>query len=151
MNFTTQDEINKLLEWCKGDQSAAQFLMSMGIISQLADDIADGDVDSSPQNIAKLLHMVMVELPSNPFYLKNTNAFIPLFSTSLHFWSNSDAWGKTDKAEYGYVYREILEQVVTMTATILGGWEHANKVTNEIVHFYHQGKSFDEWKQEMNQ
>lgn len=149
MSFNSQDELEQLTQWCKGNQSAVQFLALMGRISQLADDIADKDVEPSPDVVAQLIHMIIVELPSNNFYAQHMGVFLPLFSTSLSFWCNSDEWGKSEQPEYGFVYREHLEQIVTMTATLIGGFDHAKQVTKELVKFYHQGKNLDEWKREV--
>lgn len=148
--FTSEQEIAKLSEWCCGDINAVNFLVLLGKLSQLADDVADGDISASPENIVKILHIAMVDVPLNGFYQKHSQLLLPLFSTSLMFWGNSDKWGKGDRVEYGFVYREILEQVVTMTATIIGGVNHGYRVTEDLVDFFHEGKDIGDWQKEQS-
>lgn len=131
-------EVNKFLEWTKGNADATRFLVTLFEISQVADDIADKDIEPSPENIGKVLHWAMVDIPLNPFYVAHSNLLVPLFSTSLAIWSNADKW---QEKGFGFVYREILEQVITMTAFIVGGYDHAQMVANEVYEFYHRDKS----------
>lgn len=149
-------EYEQVLHWCKGDKSATSFLMKAFEVTQIADDFVDRDVpveEIDEQAMLRLLHLCMVEIPTNPFYQQYSTWFIPLMSTSFTIWSCTDEWGKDSNEttrQFGYVYREICEQMITMTAQLIGGLEWARQVTQELHQFYHQQEqeSFEEWTNE---
>jgi len=143
-------EVEKFDKWCMGNVDAVNFLVTLFEISQIADDLADKDIEANPQNVTRLMHKAMVELPLNNFYRQYSHLLLPIFSTSLTIWGNTDRWGKEGGEVYGFVYREVLEQVITMVAFIVGGWEHSNLVTNEVSVYYHRDdESVNKWKNEI--
>ena len=151
--FTPEQEFEKTLYWCKGNEDAARFLMMAYEVTQVADDFVDRDVPDEEINaraMLKLLHLCMVDIPTNPFYQQHQQWYIPLMSTSFTIWSCTDEWKKDTNPttqQFGYVYREICEQMVTITAQIVGGVAWARQVTNEAHWFYHQRdqETLKEW------
>jgi hypothetical protein len=128
-------------------------------VTQIADDFVDRDVPDDQINSGKmlrLLHLMMVDIQINPFWDKNKDWLIPILSSSFITWEATETWKKSpnkDSRLFAYAYREICEQVVTMTANVIGGMEHARKVIREMHEFYHiehqDGEDFEFWdKQE---
>jgi hypothetical protein len=150
------EEHSRVLAWCKGDRAAADFLMIIGEISQIADDFVDRDVPEdqiSGARMLRLLHLALVDLPANPFYARHQAWFRPLFSTSLLIWEATGDWEKSDKPDtriFAYAYREICEQIFFMAANIIGGMEHARQVVREVHDFYHveHAEDFKSWEKE---
>jgi len=148
-------ESDKLFEWCRGNEDAVKMLKLLGEASQLADDLVDGDAENPTQAMGRLLSITFVDLMLNSFFMAYRTNLVPLFATSIQFWSVSDSWGKSGIKEsqmYGYVYREMLEQVITMTAYIIGGSDHAREVTLELHEHYHttDQDKFSDWVSEVN-
>lgn len=156
MGFSASDEYSQVLAWCKDNEEAADFLIKAFEITQIADDFVDQDVVRTrvdETRMLRLLHLCMVELPTNPFYREYQAWFLPLMSTSFTIWSCTDKWGADDSEttqQFGYVYREICEQMITMAAQIIGGLSWAREVTLDVHKFYHQKdqESFEEWRNE---
>jgi len=154
--MTRDQEYNRVLGWVKGETAAADFLMKAFEVTQIADDFVDRDVpveQIDERAMLRLLHLCMVDIPTNPFYQQYSTWFIPLMSTSFTIWSCTDEWGKDSNKttrQFGYVYREICEQMITMTAQLLGGVEWAREVTKELHSFYHQEdqETFEDWDNE---
>lgn len=145
--FSDNDELEQLHKWCKNDSNAVVFLRVIAEISQIADDYADGDEFGS-EAMTRLLHLCLVAIPSNPFYIKNQPWLMPVMSASMIMWNASNDW----KNEFGFVYRESLEQIIHVVALIIGGQKHANKVAKEVNKFYHQdhGENYKNWLKEQN-
>ena len=146
-------ERDKIVEWMRGNEAAINMILLIAEASQVADDIVDGDAGDNAAAMARLLSIAFVELPSNHFYQANIQQISALFATSIQFWALSDVWGKQDKLkEFGFVYREHLEQIITLCAYIIGGQKHALWVTNDLVNFYRNNEDQDtleEWVKEL--
>lgn len=142
MPFSDKEEIQKLNEWCLGNSDAVFLLKSLAEVSQIADDYADGDAEG-PEKITRLLHLTLITIPTNPFFIKYSHWLLPVMASSMHLWNASNDW----KNEYGFVYREALEQVITIVALLVGGQEHAANVTKDVNNFYHQihGEKLEDW------
>tara|TARA_Y100000593_G_C4247810_1_gene305600 strand:+ start:221 stop:667 length:447 start_codon:yes stop_codon:yes gene_type:complete len=146
MPFSAEEEHQIYLKWCNNDEQAVKFLHDISEISQIADDFVDGDVSDS-ESMTRLLHLSLVSIPTNPFFLCHANWLVPIMSSSMLLWNASNGW----KNEFGFVYREALEQIVGIVAGIVGGHEHAIQVTKELNEFYHQthGEGYDNWLKEV--
>lgn len=141
--------------WAAGDPDAAAFLSLLGEGSQLADDIADGDIaeDELSGAVMKLMGDMIVRLPSNAFYAKHRATLEPVIMSSFLVWDATNEWAKSPKREtqmFAYTFREILGQVIGMVALIVGGLEFARRVTREVHLYYHSNRveSFDAWRKE---
>ena len=146
MTFTIEEEYLKVEEWCLGNKDAARLLMDIYEVTQIADDFVDRDVPLSEIDSGKmlrLLHLAMVDIPTNSFYLQYSQWLIPLMSSSLLIWDATETWKKSKEIEtrmFAYTYREICEQFNFVVANILGGLPHAKKVIQETHEFYHGQK-----------
>lgn len=153
MSFTTE-ELQKIGVWCKGDPDAISFVMKIFEVSQIADDFVDCDAPMElSKAMARLLHLALVEIPSNPFYVKYKNWFLPLFSTTILLWDATNDWAKspnTSSRMFAWSYREIGEQIIIKTACITGGFEFARHVARDIHDFYHvkDEEKFEDWEAE---
>lgn len=127
-------------------------LMIIGRMSQLADDIADGD--APPRQVVDLLMLIFGRLAVNPFWQRHAETLAPLVASSVLMWSATDDWARSPRETaqmFGFVFREIGEQIVSMTAFLIGGADHAATVTREVHNFYHGDgrETFAEWRKEI--
>lgn len=150
------EECDKLLEWCLGDRHAADFLARVFEVSQIADDFVDRDVPADWINGARmlrLLHLCLVDIPANPFYIRHSTWFTPLLSTCCMIWEATEDWRQSEEPDtrmFAYTYREIGEQIVFMAARLIGGLDHARAVIRDVHAFYHvhRAEAFDKWEKE---
>ena len=148
-------EFDHIIKWVNGDKHAAAMLTLIFEASQVADDIVDGDAKDLQESMARLLSITFVELPSNLFYNMHKDKFTPLFATSIQIWSLTDEWGQSENEGqqlFGYVYREILEQVIVMAAYLVGGQKHSRIVAKEVNDYYHttDQDNLAEWLKEQH-
>ncbi len=148
-------EIENLYRWCQGDEAAVRMLVSLGEVSQIADDFVDGDkpgCDSAA--MSRLLLLALVNLPNNPFFEKYRAWLAPLLASALLQWDASNGWHRDPRRDtriYGFVYRCALEKVIVTTAYLIAGFEHARNVEREVHEFYRysadaDGETFEQWE-----
>ncbi len=136
--------------WCAGDGDAAQALALLTAGSQLADDIADGDLAGSGP-VSELLFRSTISLGGNAWWLKHRHLIEGVLGMAFITWDASDQWAKSKNEQtqmFGYCWREATMQVITMFALITGGLEHARRTMREVHQFYHRGRveSFEQWR-----
>ncbi len=157
MAFSAKEEYDQLLIWCRGDAAAADFLRAGFRVTQIADDFVDRDVAEDridSNHMLQLLHLCLVDIPSNPFYRQYRAWFAPLLSTSFLMWEATEAWKASETADsrkFAYCWREICEQLIFMTAYLVGGLQHARLVIRDVHRFYHvthqDDEDFYKWEQ----
>jgi len=140
-----------MMRWCRGNESAAEFLSMLSLSYHIADDFVDRDKDPesySSKMMAKLMHLVLVDIPANAFYQRYRTELAPVMSASFFIWNASNNWadGDDNQQHFSYVYREIGEQIIITVARIVGGIDHAANVTEEIYQTFHAKKTFEGWK-----
>ena len=145
----------KLLHFiAKGDPAAAGFLAAIVELVYLADDAVDEDLafDVRQKMMSRLLWIVMVDLPRNPFWLRHQTAFSGLIAETLVFWTVSDTWKRTGDLKrkmFGYVRRENVDGIAVAVAAIVGGEAHAAQVVEELMRVCHDpSESFEDWCKE---
>ena len=150
MSFSAEEEV-QYRQWCCGDETAVDMLRIIGEASRIADDFVDGDTQS-PDDMAALLHLLLVALPSNQFYRQHQMWLLPVMVAGLQQWNASNDWAVSSDENvqmFGYVYREAMEQIISVVAMLCGGDAHGRQVAKEVNDFYHQrhGETFKEWVQ----
>lgn len=144
-------ERDLMLRWCKGCESAAEFLTLLSKSYHIADDFVDRDKDPESYSsgmMATLMHLTLVDIPANTFYQAHRTELAPVMSSSFLIWNASNKWadGDDNQQHFSYVYREIGEQIIITVARIVGGIDHAILVTDEIYQAFHAKKTFKGWK-----
>lgn len=147
------DEVEKLRGWFLGNEDAVRLVKELGAISQIADDLADMELKIPPQvAVVELLLKTLVNVPGNPFFQRYAEWYLPVFFTAITQWQLSneltDSHSKNSRM-FAYVLREGLDQVIYVTALLVGGAYHAQKVAREVHwYYYSEGETFEEWESE---
>lgn len=148
-------ELKKLRAWCLGDEAAVAMLVRLGEISQIADDLVDGDQPTAPSaDMARLLLLALVDIPNNPFFARYRAYLAPLLTSALLQWDAANDWARDARREsriYSFVFRCALERCIVASAYLLGGFEHARKVEREMHEYYRyspdaDGQPFEVWE-----
>ena len=146
-------EKEKFHEWARGNQSAALFLGLIFQVSQDADDIEDGDGKAILAVVANLLMATGV----NAFFLANREMLTGVLFSSLITWAASNKFGRSENQTtrmFGFVYREILEQIIPVVSMLCGATVgEAVSVAEDVHRYYHQETpqdTFAEWEREVS-
>jgi hypothetical protein len=137
------DRRSILLRWTRGDISAADFLDQMAEMVRLADDIVD-EQENRQRNMVWLLSRAWTVLPFNAFYAAHGPVLGPLLNSIIIRWQQSDEFrisGDPLKEQFGFVMREDIGTLTIAVASILGGYEHAKTVADEMFAVCHSGST----------
>lgn len=137
-----------------GVPEATEYLKAVCEIVFLADDSVDEELpfEKRQDYMLRLLHLTMCVLPSNAFQIKYGAALAPLLSQVLIFWQKSDEWkmtGDLKRKVFGYVRRENIDGLLVAVAGIVGGIDHAKRVTELIFDTCHDHEdTLEDWMNE---
>jgi hypothetical protein len=127
----------KLREWMLGDENAVQTVIMLSTITEVWDDLIDGD-PVSPDEVHGAFISAMVGLNCNPFY----KAWEPLITGTVL--AGINAWLDSIELERGetvaermqaFYIRNYIFEMVNVCAFAIGGWKHMRKVSGEIRAF----------------
>lgn len=125
---------------------AVDWLLDVWAVFQVFDDVADGD------NVErKALHDAiwgsLVKMPSNPFYLANSGALIPIMASAILKWVASDEAERAGKAdEKSFVWRASYYDIVLLVVLLSQGKDAALAKAATVMALY--GEDFGAYKKE---
>jgi ADP-ribosylglycohydrolase len=140
-------------KWMKRDRHATEFLLNIAYMTRLADNIVDGDSEDPPKDMAHLLYRALVMQTKNQFYLANEDELSNAMATAIMQWEHSERWkkfGDQTSRIFAFVYREGVQEILRTAARIVGGYDHAKSVMEELHEISHiaSPETFTEWEQE---
>lgn len=145
----TDDEYGFLNEALLGDQYAIEFCRSLFRISQVWDDLIDGDEAVDAESINAAFWEALVTIPLNPFYRNNFTTLQPLVQAAIIDWlaANDLERGSQQEQVVAFVLRDTLTSIITHCALIVGGYQHMRDV-NPVVRRKLHDESIAEYLQE---
>lgn len=126
-----------------GNQAAADFLTQVVQALHLWDDLIDQDKVIDTQIIHEVFINLLTVLPHNPFFKNQAPNLTPVLLMAIQNWrlanqvECSDASHSTE-LEVAFVLRSSYVDLVTMTATLCGGYEHGLKVAAQVRKLAHR-------------
>lgn len=111
----------KLFEWFGGDVDAVELLKSLSIITELWDDLVDGDKPVTRARVDAAFFHALVRLPTNAFYIKHREYLTPLIIQSINAWQDANALEHGDRNQRALAYTlrnidiQILQAIVYLT------------------------------------
>ena len=113
----------------RGHGPARSYLECICFAARLMDDAVDAD--HGPVDLPRLFHVLLVELPGNPFFLAHREALLALHSATLNAWQDADVWLKlTDlRRQHALVFRDYLTELGLTVAYLVGGYEHRRQIS----------------------
>lgn len=145
-------ELDKLREWLP-DEATAALVAQLFEASQQADDLADGDQKPTAEAVAGLVHLCLVDIPSNPRFAQLWPSIAPIMSASIHQWAASEVWrshADQDVRRWGWAMRDALEQIIPVLATQMGGFAWGQKVAVEVGEYFRTNEdreTVEQWEQ----
>lgn len=136
---------------CRGNPAAIEYLEMVTEIVFLADESVDEALDWETRQtyMVRLLFILGGVLPMNGFYQQYAANFAPLWMDILIHWQKSDQWkmkGDLKRKIFGFVRRENVDSLAVATAALLGGPDHAGRVTEMLLDTVHAtGETLDDW------
>ena len=141
-----EEFIRKVLQ---GHEDAISFCSILFYVSQIWDDIVDGDKPVSEQDKHFAFRSLLVDIPRNPFYQQCFFDLIPLFDASITDWlaSNTLRGGSERDRQVAYVLRDRVSIILTYCAGIVGGASWKAQVA-PIIHRHVFEEPYEQYRQE---
>lgn len=118
-------ERDRILRDWFGDVEAYKFLVLISRITELWDDIVDGDKELEASRINKVFFDAMILLPSDPFYMKHREHLTPLLIAAINSWQDANvlATGDRNQKALAYTLRNMDIQIVQAIIYITRGYD----------------------------
>ncbi len=138
-------ELNHLTHALRGDLQAIKFCDDLFALTQVWDDLVDGDREVAPETVNRTFWRALVELPQNPFYLRNLEDLRPLLRGFFNDWfdANSLEHGDVHERTLSFVLRDAVGSVVSQCAYLVGGYEWMRQVSPDIRRMIHDERLED--------
>lgn len=131
--LTTNEDafLNRIL---RGDALAIAFCKELFKVSQVWDDLYDGDKAVDNETLNKAFWSMLISIPANPFYQKNFDILNPLMQSAIVDWmdSNELVSGDAQSKCAAYVLRDTISTLLIHCARLVGGWDWMREISMEV-------------------
>lgn len=124
----------QLLAWFGGNRHAFDFMMTLSDITELWDDLVDGDKQLTKGRIDDAFFKALVTLPTNPFFEAHKSYLVPLIIMAINSWQDANTLehgGRNERA-LAYTLRQMDLQIVQAIVYITQGYDKMREVSGEI-------------------
>lgn len=140
--ITTTEWTESINRWVKGNQQAAQFIMDVGDVMHLWDDLIDKDKVPADKYINDRFYKALIRIPRNPFYRDNFLQLSVVMEQAIISWfvaTNLErAPSKTEHEELAaFITRSDYINLAITCAAIVGGIDWAVQVGHEARRLVH--------------
>ena len=127
-------------------QDAREWLLGLWNAIQVFDDMADGDHPARP-NLEQAIADLLVNMPSNKFFLNNMHVLLPLVSVAILKWIAADRVEREgEPTAMSFAWRAGYYDIVLAAVQICHGDEVARGIAHSVMALY--GENFDEYLKE---
>ena len=119
---------------CNGDKFAEKYLYNLTYIARKIDDIYDSDYEVSKEDIELLFRFLLIDVPSNPFVIKNYNVLLCQHVLIYNCWLHANRWADDPddtKQKHAFVIKEYIVEMIPLVAFLTGGIDYMNKIALE--------------------
>lgn len=130
----------------KDNAAAILFCEALFRVSQVLDDLIDGDKPVTGDAIYRAFWEAMIDIPSNTFYRAHEPTLRPLMAAALQDWRDSvtlERDGDRHGRSLAFVLRDQLTSLVVQCAGLIGGFAWMQQVSAEIRRHFHEEKLDD--------
>jgi len=141
------DERGFLIWVMQGNGEAVAFLEQVFRISQVWDDIIDGDKEV-PREAVNKAFWEAITLPENPFYARHFDKLQPVMQVAMADWMAANQLEKGDAHDrnIAFVIRDNLASLIMQCARLVGGFDWAQEIAPAIRRHIHE-ESLEEYKE----
>lgn len=128
-----EDRVRRACALMAGHNVAARdYLGCICYAARLMDDAVDAD--HGRVDYHRLFHVLLVELPANPFFQAHRDALLAMHSATLNAWQDADVWMETKDArrQHALVLRDYLTELGLLVAYLVGGYDHRRAVALQV-------------------
>lgn len=142
--ITHRSEVSAFLQ---GNKEATDFVCDMFVVLHIWDDLIDKDKELTDAEIHYAFWLALMQLPCNPFYIRNFNTLQPILANSIINWQAANKMeneGSTKDEAIAFILRGAYTDLLTMSAYLVGGLSWVTQITPDIRRWAHQ-ETFQEY------
>lgn len=128
-----------LKEVTLSDPDALGYLMVMSTVFRLWDDLYDQDAEITQESINSVFTALNFDLSKNRFFRQHREVLEAFVFLAWNAWMDSNTWqGNPDKMKgiCAWFIRDWCNEIDVLVAWLIGGTEHARKVSLKCREFY---------------
>lgn len=131
MSDAAKEEHDFLVEILQGNMAAVAFCENLFRISQIWDDLIDGDKEVSADTTNEAFWRALITVNENPFYFKHAQELQPLIRAAIVDWMDANALEKDGEhgQDVAFVLRDSISAIVIHCAYIIGGFPLMRQVS----------------------
>jgi len=144
----SQEEKAAMLPLFKGSRAALEIIDILISITHIWDDLIDKDKPVTDAEINSVFYNALVTLPRNPLFQMNQERFVTTLENAIFDWMTSCKMETCtmQNLRAAWVLRTSLSNITVQLAQIVGGFEHAQAVSDQIKNGILD--DWDEYRQE---
>lgn len=126
----------------KGHAAAIELFHALAWASQMIDDYWDGDKPVSRDDMLRVVLLLTVDVPRNPFYLAAQDEMVGFIEDAMCFWmqaSDLEDSACTLRAveaqtvlQVSYITRSVVTDLLIRMARLVGGRQHEREIAMEV-------------------
>jgi len=130
-----------------GNLEAVDLCQCLFRVSQVLDDLVDGDRECTVADVKQAFWDALVTIPANPFYQMHFSYLHPLVSAAFLDWEDATDMEKQDDhgKNLAFVLRDSLTNIVIHCALLLGGRAYQRRISG-VVRRYFFDEKLDDYK-----
>lgn len=139
----------KLSEWV-GDANAVSYLLMLGDVCEMFDDLIDRDKPIDDATIVRVLASVLIFMPTNPFFCQNSAVLRPLLISSMNAWLDANVLERgsdTDKSR-AYVLRDSMVEIIIFCIGLTKGYDEMRRLSLSVRAFLLH-ETLDQYKEKL--
>ena len=126
--------------------SAVEWLLMMFQVTQVFDDVADGD-EVSREELNKCIWNTLVAMPLNSFFAANSTTLLPVVALSILKWQGSDSVERAGAAnEMSFAWRAAFYDLCMIVVQACHGVKRATELSGDVLRLY--GEDFETYRKE---
>ncbi len=129
------EKVAEAVKLCAGGNREAHLYLNIICRSaRLIDNLFDDLNSWQDEDTYDLSHLLLVELPDNPFFMANRHSLLPLHLVSLNAWKDANSWETAEgvRRTYALVIRDTITELGLMVAHLVGGRDYLESVSLKV-------------------
>lgn len=127
------DKIDRIMPVAaNGNKNAERYLRDIAFIARKIDDLYDKDTEVGQEEIERLFYLLLIDLPTNPFYLANFQALITQHIVIYNAWMDANSWEHEEdlsKLRASMIMRDYVGEIIPLVAFLTGGSKSMREIS----------------------
>ena len=120
--MTPEKESDLIRYWLKDNAAAINLFNAYSRISQIWDDLYDGDKPVTKSKVNNMMMSALIEIPTNPFYQQHYQQLMPIVQHCLVTWldaNSMEVMGNERDLQVSYIIRSVTTELLVHMAAAL--------------------------------